>query len=192
MNNFFYSFFIIIIIFTILFNIIVFYQTNTNVFYENIQNNFIFSTNKDFIWPIPGFHNISSSFGNRVHPITKKVSIHDGIDISAISGTNIYAVSNGKVVFTGFNGANGYSIHITHNNLEFIYGHVSPNFIVNIGDEILQGQIIGNVGPKYVEKTPENKYSDYTGKSTNGSTTGPHLHFSIKKDGIAVNPLIFF
>lgn len=89
----------------------------------------------------------------------------------------------------GFNGANGYSIHIENDNFTFIYGHVSPNFKVSVGDTISIGEIIGNIGPKYVEKTAENSYTDSTGKSTNGSTTGPHLHLTIKKDGIAVNPL---
>lgn len=106
-------------------------------------------------------------------------------------GTDIYSASSGIVTLAQFNGANGYSIHIANGNLEFIYGHVSPNFIVSVGDEVEQNQIIGQVGPKYVKETPENNYTDYTGKSTNGSTTGPHLHFGIKKDGIAVNPLDF-
>lgn len=106
-------------------------------------------------------------------------------------GTDIYSASSGIVTLAKFNGANGYSIHIINENLEFIYGHVSPNFIVHVGDKVEQNQIIGQVGTKYVEKIPENNYTDYTGKPTNGSTTGPHLHFGIKKDGIAVNPLDF-
>lgn len=136
-----------------------------------------------------GFHNITSEFGTRIHPISGKISSHSGIDISAIPGTDIYAVSSGFVTLARFNGANGYSIHILNGNFEYIYGHVSPQFIVKTGDFVTQNQIIGKVGPKYVEKTPENKYIDSTGKTTNGSTTGPHLHFTIKKDGIAVNPL---
>ena len=55
-----------------------------------------------------------------------------------------------------------------------------------------KGQIIGNVGPKYIEDVPNNPYKDSTGKSTNGATTGPHLHFSIKKEGEYVNPMEVF
>lgn len=79
-----------------------------------------------------------------------------------ILGTLIYAVSSGTVTLASFNGANGYSIHISNGNFEFVYGHVSPNFTVFVGDTISQNQIIGTVGPKYVEKTPENNYTDST------------------------------
>lgn len=149
----------------------------------------IFQKIQTYLGQFHGFHNITSEFGTRIHPITSKTSSHSGIDISASPGSNIYSVSSGIVILAKFNGANGYSIHIQNGNFEYIYAHVSPQFMVQVGDIINRNQIIGNVGPKYVEKTPENKYVDSTGKSTNGSTTGPHLHFSIKKDGIAVNPL---
>lgn len=58
-----------------------------------------------------------------------------------------------------------------------------------MGDFVYQGQIIGNVGPKYVNNVINNPYKDTNGKSTNGATTGPHLHFSIKQKGKYVNPL---
>lgn len=76
-------------------------------------------------------------------------------------------------------------------NSEFIitYSHVSPNFLVSVGNFVKQGDIIAQVGPKYVDNVPNNPYKDSSGKSTNGATTGPHLHFSIKKDNEYVNPL---
>ena len=99
---------------------------------ENTENNSYFvSTSDTFFWPIPGFHNITSPFGTRISPITKKPSNHSGIDIGAIEGSLLYSIHDGIVKFIGFNGANGYSIHILSNNLEFIYGHVSPNYIVS-------------------------------------------------------------
>lgn len=69
------------------------------------------------------------------------------------------------------------------------YSHVSPNFLVSVGDFVKQGEIIAHVGPKYVDNVPNNPYKDSSGKSTNGATTGPHLHFSIKKNDEYVNPL---
>ena len=70
-----------------------------------------------------------------------------------------------------------------------MYSHVSPDFIIKTGDFVKQGQIIGNVGPKYVYGVPNNPYKDSSGKPTNGATTGAHLHFCIKKNGEYVNPL---
>ena len=68
------------------------------------------------------------------------------------------------------------------------YAHVNPNFIVHIGDKVYQNQHIANVGPKYVESKSFTTYKDSTGKSTNGATTGPHLHFAISKDGKKIDP----
>ena len=78
------------------------------------------------------------------------------------------------------------------NNFTILYAHVSPNYIVTEGNIISKGDKIGNVGPKYITDIPNNPYKDSTGKNTNGATTGCHLHLTIKKDGIAVNPLDYF
>lgn len=125
-------------------------------------------------------------------PTAGASSFHQGIDIPAPAGTSLVAVLNGVITFIGFNGSGGYSIHLRNNNLQFIYHHVSPNYIVNIGDYVYSGQIIGQVGPKNVYGVKNNPYKDNSGKPTNGATTGSHLHFTIKKDGIAVNPLTYF
>ena len=86
-------------------------------------------------------------------------------------------------------GANGFTIRIENNEFLISYSHVSPNFLVNVGDIVTKGQIIGNVGPKYVNNVPNNPYKDSSGKPTNGATTGSHLHFCIKINGKYQNPL---
>lgn len=86
----------------------------------------------------------------------------------------------------------GYTITLSFDNFRVTYCHCDPNFIVNVGDRVKQGQIIGEVGPKYVYGVPGNQYSDSTGKPTNGATTGCHLHFGIRIDGTYKNPLDFF
>ena len=60
------------------------------------------------------------------------------------------------------------------------------------GDSIQKGDLIAFVGPKYINNVSNNPYKDSTGKPTNGATTGPHLHLTIKKDGTSINPLELF
>lgn len=145
-----------------------------------------------FYWPVPGYTRISSYFGNRNSPTSGASSFHQGIDIPAHAGTSLVAAFSGIITYIGFNGSGGYTICFKNDNLQFIYHHVSPNYIVNVGDYIYSGQIIGQVGPKNVYGVKNNPYKDSSGKPTNGATTGPHLHFTIKKDGRAVNPLNYF
>ena len=166
-------------------------NTNLEITNPEILGNFDMS-NSLFYWPVPGYTRISSYFGKRNSPTAGASSFHQGIDIPAPSGTNLVAVFSGTVSFIGFNGSAGYSIHIKSNNLQFIYHHVSPNYIVKNGDFVYSGQVIGQVGPKYVYGVKNNPYKDSNGKPTNGATTGPHLHFTIKKDGKAVNPLNYY
>ena len=136
-----------------------------------------------------GYTRISSYFGKRSSPTAGASSFHQRIDIPAPAGTSLVAVFSGIVTYIGFNGSGGYAIHLENNNLQFIYHHVSPNYIIDIGDYVYSGQIIGQVGPKNVYGVKNNPYKDSNGRPTNGATTGPHLHFTIKKDGKAVNPL---
>ncbi len=148
---------------------------------------------KDFMWPTPSYKNVTSPFGYRKSPATGASTYHGGIDIGAPQGSKIFATLSGKVIYTGFKGANGYTVIIKHdNNYESTYGHVSPNFVVEVGDYVEKGDHIANVGPKYIDKKSFTTYKDSTGQYTNGATTGPHLHFAISLNGKRIDPATLF
>ena len=164
-------------------------SANSNL-QETNKGELIFYGNLNFAWPIPGYTAISSPFGKRNAPTSGASTYHKGVDIPAPEGTTLIATCNGEITFTGFLGGGGYTITITtENGLKISYCHVSPNYIVSMGDKIEQGQVIGNVGPKYVYGVAGNKYKDATGKPTNGATTGCHLHIGFRINNEYVNPL---
>ena len=100
---------------------------------------------------------------------------------------------SGIVTYTGFKGAYGHTIIITSSdNTSITYSHLASFYMVQNGQSISKGDLISQVGPKNVYDVINNPYKDSNGNPTNGSTTGPHLHLGIKKDGIAVNPLNYF
>ena len=118
-----------------------------------------------FAWPVAG--NITSPFGPR------RGGFHYGVDIAAPMGTPIYAADSGTVIFSGRQGNYGNLIIIDHGNgFQTYYAHNQSN-LVRIGANVEKGQHIGNVGS--------------TGKST-----GPHVHFEIRKDGEPTNPMNYF
>ena len=156
------------------------------------KSELLFYSNQNYAWPIPGYTRISSYFGKRVAPTSGASTYHKGIDIPAPEGTNLIATCDGQITFTGFLGGGGYTITLTNSaGLKISYCHVSPNYIVSEGDNIIQGQIIGKVGPKYVYGVPGNTYTDSSGRPTNGATTGCHLHLGFRLDGKYVNPLSY-
>jgi murein DD-endopeptidase MepM/ murein hydrolase activator NlpD len=167
-------------------------SSNTeNIVSNQITGNFDMSDSV-FYWPVPGYTRISSYYGYRNIPTTGATSFHQGIDIPAPAGTNLIAPFSSKVTYIGFMGSGGYTIILKNDSLQFTFHHVSPKYIINIGETVYSGQIIGQVGPKNVYGVPNNPYKDISGKPTNGATTGSHLHFTIKKDGKAVNPLNYY
>lgn len=150
---------------------------NNNISSVDSSNKEILGFNPDgFLWPLPGYTSISSPFGPRKSPTGGTSGFHHGTDIPAPEGTKFVAINDGEITFCSFLGAGGYTITLSFDNLKVTYCHASPNFIVKVGDFVKQGQVIGYVGPKYVYGVPGNPYKDSTGKPTNGSTTGCHLH----------------
>lgn len=145
-----------------------------------------------FAWPIPGYTNVTSPFGKRISPTKGASSYHKGVDIGAPEGTVLIAAIDGKITYTGFLGGGGYTITLSKDDMKISYCHVSPNFIVEIGDEVKRGQIIGQVGPKYVYNVKGNTYKDENGNPTNGATTGCHLHLGIRLYDEYVNPLDYY
>ena len=112
---------------------------------------------------------ISAEYGETLNPITGESEVHSGIDFVAEEGTEIYAAYKGMVVAAAFNGTMGNYVMIDHGNQIYtIYMHVSE-LKVSAGNEVVAGQVIASVG-------------------SSGLSTGPHLHFSVRKNGAYVSP----
>ena len=143
-QNLFQKFIFIIILFSIfisIFFIPIIQSGNFNL--SSSPNKEIIDFNPDgFVWPIPGYTSISSNFGKRTAPTSGASSFHYGIDIPAPEGTRLIAISDGEITFRSFLGAGGYTITLSFDNYKVTYCHVSPNFIVSVGDFVKQGQVI--------------------------------------------------
>lgn len=121
---------------------------------------------------VPVAGRVTSGFGNRVHPITGRVRLHAGTDFGAPSGTPILAADSGVVVSAGWRNGYGNAVLIDHGNgLATLYAHQS-RLAVSGGQSVAQGDVIGYVG-------------------STGNSTGPHLHFEVRKGGTAVNPMSY-
>lgn len=150
----------------------------------------LFKKKIDSEWPIPGYTYISSHFGLRDAPTEGASTQHSGIDIPAPEGTEMISIMDGKVVSTGWGGAGGYTVTIESSDgvYKFSYCHADPKFIVEKGQVVEKGEVIGHIGPKYVTGPENNPYKDENGKTTNGATTGCHCHFTLRKDGELIDP----
>ena len=137
------------------------------------------TSNKSYVggallWPLPAGNNeVSCGFGWRIHPVTGRQQFHNGIDIPAPYGTEIYAVNDGTVIEVSYNYGDGYYVTISHGGgVASFYSHVS-RYLVSVGDTVTRGQVIAYVG-------------------TSGYVTGAHLNLNIYENGKAVNPLNYF
>lgn len=127
------------------------------------------ATVSGYVWPCPGYTTVSSDFGYRSDPFSGATTFHSGIDIPAPAGTPVVAAASGTVEWANYSSTAGNWIGINHGNGVYtVYMHMSA-LLVSSGSSVSAGQTIGLVG-------------------TTGSSTGNHLHFSVRKNGAYVSP----
>ncbi|MGB9819348.1 MAG: peptidoglycan DD-metalloendopeptidase family protein [Thermovenabulum sp.] len=139
-------------------------QPVTRVVVRGTKNQVAFRGSGRFLWPLTG--NITSPFGKRGR------DYHEGIDIGSSYGTPVRASNSGVVVFSGRNGAYGNLVIIDHGGgIQTYYAHLS-SILVSEGQKVEKGSIVGRVG-------------------STGRTTGPHLHFEVRVNGVPKNPITY-
>lgn len=131
-------------------------QSSSN---QQIQN--VKVSNSGYIRPVAG--RISSEYGWRTHPISKKRKFHNGIDIAGNNNFEVLASNSGVVAYAGWRGGYGNTVMISHGNVTTLYAHLS-SISVSTGQVVSRGQVIGRVG-------------------STGNSTGPHLHFEVHPNG---------
>jgi len=115
---------------------------------------------------------ITSTFGQRLDPITGRSSFHPGVDFAAPEGTTVMSVATGVVTWAGPHPAYGNLVEINHGNgYATRYGH-NEKLLVKVGDTVFKGQTLALSG-------------------STGRSTGPHVHFEVLRDGSVVNPSTF-
>lgn len=121
-------------------------------------------------WPLENYRYISSEYGYRIHPITKKISFHNGIDIPAPKNTSVIASDDGIISFAGYKNGYGNVVEIEHfDNKKTLYAHNS-GIVVKVGQIVKRGQVIAKVG-------------------STGNSTGNHVHFEVRINDKRINPL---
>ena len=117
---------------------------------------------------------MASGFGYRIHPVYKTRTFHAGMDFTAPTGTEIFSTGNGEVVYVETsNRGYGNNVIVKHGfGYETLYAHMSK-ILVREGQKVKRGEVIGLVG-------------------NTGTSTAPHLHYEVRKNGQAVNPINFY
>ncbi|MFQ5438043.1 MAG: DUF5930 domain-containing protein [Paracoccaceae bacterium] len=123
-----------------------------------------------FVLPLRTSYRLTSSYGVRRHPVTKKYKMHDAVDLAGPYGTPVYATAAGIVVFAGWAGGYGRVIKIRHmSGFETRYAHLAK-FRVKKGQRVSRGDRIGDMG-------------------SSGRSTGPHVHYEVRIGGKSKNPM---
>lgn len=115
---------------------------------------------------------MSSSYGKRIDPFNGRKAFHHGIDFAGKSGSEVFAVADGIITWTGKRGGYGGLVEVDHGNGYVTrYGH-NKTVKVKVGDRIKSGQVLALMG-------------------STGRSTGPHVHFEVLRDGKQINPYSF-
>jgi murein DD-endopeptidase MepM/ murein hydrolase activator NlpD len=115
---------------------------------------------------------VTSPFGNRRDPFLGRIALHSGIDFRFSPGERIRPTAPGKVISAGWTGGYGNMVEIDHGNgISTRYGHMSQ-VLVKVGDTVDRDDVIGLAG-------------------STGRSTGTHLHYEVRQDGHAVDPVYF-
>ncbi|HZJ99916.1 MAG TPA: peptidoglycan DD-metalloendopeptidase family protein [Tissierellaceae bacterium] len=121
-------------------------------------------------WPAPGYYRITSEFGYRIHPILKVKKLHTGMDIGVPTGGDIVAAAAGTVIYSGSLGGYGNTVMLDHGGgIVTLYAHNS-RLVVSEGQVVARGDVVAKAG-------------------STGMSTGPHLHFEVRKNGAYQDPL---
>lgn len=124
-----------------------------------------------FASPAPG-RDITSRFGVRSDPFLGTAAMHSGMDFRAPTGAPIMAPGAGTVIKAGWGGGYGNMVEIEHaKGFSTRFGHMS-RIMVNVGDKVKPGDVIGQVG-------------------STGRSTGPHIHYEVRREGTAIDPIRF-
>lgn len=122
------------------------------------------------VWPVRGW--VTSDFGSRLDPYTSERVMHAGLDIAGPHGKEIIAPSDGTIVFAGLEGGYGNVLVVDHGyGIKTRYGHLA-SINVKPGEKVKRGDIIAMLG-------------------NTGRSTGPHLHYEVRVNGVAQNPRKF-
>lgn len=121
------------------------------------------------VWPTPGYTNITSPFGYRIHPIYKTKKLHTGIDVAIPTGGPIVAAQAGTIIYADWYGGYGKCIMIDHGGgIVTLYAHASK-IKVKVGQQVKAGESIADAG-------------------ATGNVTGAHLHFEVRVNGEMTDP----
>lgn len=130
---------------------------------------FKMADSNSLVYPTKTQRDVSSFFGERTHPITRKSEFHNGIDIPALPKTPIYAPIDAKVVLNSYHDKGGNQLVISNGDIRLGFAHLYEKPKFKVGDKVKKGQKIALVG-------------------NTGLSTGSHLHFTLKIDNEWINP----